>query len=1402
MQILSAFLDNASLYAYLFWLIPAALLLYFLGWFVRGTNIGSMVNNHKEALSERDLKFNNLVVQLEQKNQLIHDLKTERQQELEASPNDTIPNHSFDATASEEYRELRSTMQRKLDEQTIRLEHTQRRLKKYKSATKEYEDNFSALKTKYKQRDAKLYGEIVELRAYVFDLKASHLKVEKERNILRDSERDLVKRDSNTQSANEAIHKEIQGKGTEIAALHSEMEIKKQQYKKLEVQFDEKRQSLEELESKLQQKDQALEKLSSELDKRNGQHTAALESLQQNVQLEKNKAAKLDTEQKKLQLKYNDLKNESRREAQDLKSQILHLQPLSRVNKNQTRTIQTIETKLKEFGKQGEKYQQMAAELVIAQSELQKTNMQLKLTEKQHNDNTDELNFARDALQQSRFENRKLPSLQRQLLERDATLRKRDIELATLRRAQNLTHTESSTLNGAVQTGEISSQIAHKSGSQKNTAAESKKEIQQLKEQIKGQKHTIDQINKSLAGYRDKARKITETEKRLAVLESQLSTSKSIVQERNNEIATLKTQYSDASAQSGHEAKKVSALQQALLQSEKNSKSITTELNRLRLAMAKEAEAHSDGDKKVDLQQALEVAEENNRLLKGQLNELMANSIDYEKLKKEAAQISPLQVELEHANNRVKQLQAQLAPHKEAKQKQLDTEKKLEKRVKELSVFEQRLPQTQSELSRSKEHIANLEAQLAPLQTQAEVDSATIEKLQIRIEKLKPISKLLSDSQEKVAYLSSKIDQQLKDALEVQSLQQENMQLREHHNHYSELQAEILLEKKINAEYQVQKESLEKSLQKSRKEAEALLESTQSQTRKSDQLMQVHQKELSSLKHKLAEAQQSRRRSEDSATELKTQLEKANIAEQELTTLRDVATKQRDELNRLRAQLPQLEAKLSEQTDMAAKVQSQTREIAKRDQELSRIKLNAAKTQELENKIAKMSSQLKLIPELQQKLKLQNNLKENLKTLQNKISERDSKLSQASSELKRLPEIHKKLKLQSKLKDELASLQKKLHDRDGKLAEMSSELQQIPELKNKLEKKNRTVEEVSALQNKLNNRDSSIQKLTKKVNELPTLENKLTEQTRLNNSLKKLPQQLKERDVELSRISSELEAQKALVSDQLRRIETQGRQLSEKQQQLDKAKQQTEHYQKRMSALQQHGTDSASSTKPQHSAANANNPNAFQANEDSELIDLRKKVESLIVERDMGLNRVKELSESARLLAERDKQLKQLKLDAADDRIKARDLDSLRAKLERNEQEIQNKNFAIDELKKMLREQKKAKPKPAVSAKKTTIKKATTTKSNAKKTLFSTATNGSGTSNKDDLKKIHGIGPKLEQLLNDYGITHYQQIVELSVDDIRDLEENIISFSGRIERDDWIGGAKVEQQRKYGKVDS
>ncbi|MBN8291612.1 NADH-quinone oxidoreductase subunit E [Rhodobacter sp. NTK016B] len=60
----------------------------------------------------------------------------------------------------------------------------------------------------------------------------------------------------------------------------------------------------------------------------------------------------------------------------------------------------------------------------------------------------------------------------------------------------------------------------------------------------------------------------------------------------------------------------------------------------------------------------------------------------------------------------------------------------------------------------------------------------------------------------------------------------------------------------------------------------------------------------------------------------------------------------------------------------------------------------------------------------------------------------------------------------------------------------------------------------------------------------------------------------------------------------------------------------------------------------------------------------------------------------------------------------------------------------------------------------------------------------------DDLKRIKGIGPKLEQLCNSMGFYHFDQIANWTPQEIAWVDSNLEGFKGRVTRDEWVAQAK------------
>ncbi|GIX14859.1 MAG: hypothetical protein KatS3mg118_2818 [Paracoccaceae bacterium] len=64
----------------------------------------------------------------------------------------------------------------------------------------------------------------------------------------------------------------------------------------------------------------------------------------------------------------------------------------------------------------------------------------------------------------------------------------------------------------------------------------------------------------------------------------------------------------------------------------------------------------------------------------------------------------------------------------------------------------------------------------------------------------------------------------------------------------------------------------------------------------------------------------------------------------------------------------------------------------------------------------------------------------------------------------------------------------------------------------------------------------------------------------------------------------------------------------------------------------------------------------------------------------------------------------------------------------------------------------------------------------------------------DDLKRIRGVGPKLEEMLHGLGIFHYDQIAAWTDAEVAWVDEHLEGFRGRVSRDQWVEQARILAQ--------
>jgi predicted flap endonuclease-1-like 5' DNA nuclease len=70
----------------------------------------------------------------------------------------------------------------------------------------------------------------------------------------------------------------------------------------------------------------------------------------------------------------------------------------------------------------------------------------------------------------------------------------------------------------------------------------------------------------------------------------------------------------------------------------------------------------------------------------------------------------------------------------------------------------------------------------------------------------------------------------------------------------------------------------------------------------------------------------------------------------------------------------------------------------------------------------------------------------------------------------------------------------------------------------------------------------------------------------------------------------------------------------------------------------------------------------------------------------------------------------------------------------------------------------------------------------------------------DDLKLIVGVGPVLERMLHQLGVTTFRQVAYWTERDIDVFDAKLHEFPGRIRRDGWVTQARALHQSKYGEA--
>jgi large subunit ribosomal protein L21 len=110
----------------------------------------------------------------------------------------------------------------------------------------------------------------------------------------------------------------------------------------------------------------------------------------------------------------------------------------------------------------------------------------------------------------------------------------------------------------------------------------------------------------------------------------------------------------------------------------------------------------------------------------------------------------------------------------------------------------------------------------------------------------------------------------------------------------------------------------------------------------------------------------------------------------------------------------------------------------------------------------------------------------------------------------------------------------------------------------------------------------------------------------------------------------------------------------------------------------------------------------------------------------------------------------------------------------------------IDDI--LLQGQKASKKTKKEEAPKADAPKAETAKAEPAKTEAAT----------DDLKNINGVGPVFEEALHKHGVHTYQQLIDLSAEEIEKIGEDVDGITVEMVQEDWVPQAKELEAKKEG----
>lgn len=1328
-------LESLTPYSQFLWLIPAAIIGYIIGWRVRNSGAKAQQKDHLDAIQSRDLRLrtfqghldtrDNEIVEHKQqfeqeKSVLLADLQ--RHQELQEELKSTIGKTNTELAESNR---INTRQQRQFADERTRLEQKITLLDQQCRSSEAYADRFAALKAKYKQMDARRSREIVEVRAESIELKKEQITLQEDRDkhlrFVGDMQTDLERLN------NEHTHLQTILKSTRDEVGEREQNIRdlKKDLTRQSSEFNAEKQALlshseraEQLEASLAQKDKSLAEQQDELSSARKQVDSLLARIQELSDTNQQQLQEYEQKRDEVSKRLTIIQDESGREIKTLHKRLEEIGSLRTVNKNQGRSIERLETQLKDVRKRASDTDLQHREAQQTIAELTKSlDAETQSRDKQREQNAELLRELETNRQLLAREQSAGETLGRQLTEArevssdlEAALEEQQkllaIETGNAEKVEQLSETLSNKENkiaGLIAQTERLKSIEEVATRTAKELADAQSASDKLQTELKQKIETLTSTEQQLSKLRETSEQQEQRqEQQITQLNSQLS-------EQTTLTDSLNTKEQDLS-------KTQAELQQLQKTSESQLRERDTEINQLsgqlksttqQLKSAEAGSKRAASEAKAFKQQKQQFVEEKEALIKQHAHENDTQT------RKFTEQLETLNTKLGDQESKTQQLERSLS-------EKTATLGGVESRV---ATQKEKILSLQSSLDSLEKHNAELQRDASELDT-LRMENQALAQLRKSVEQVKPLRESLDLEKTNNAQLSES-NETLKNQNGKLKSSNESL-IRQIDTHKTELSAQ----KSLSSEKHQKLKELEEKIVHLTKERNEL------------------KKLQPELDKSLAEQKILNDQLKDAST-AQTESERAlKDASRQLAILNEIPTelaKSRREIDRLAQALDvEKQARLEQETAKKAA-------LAKTEGQIKQLTAMTSQYEEQEKQLKQ-----ELTETLNEFTSLQKQATDNGKALaaaQQKLAEGKEVVSALDTAREKISAQENSIKaLQAELDTEKASLSK-----EKTALQKATEMSEQSEVQiNKLKKE---VDRFRILEASVQDRQKDILRLQTELEKLAALEQQVNEKDQEIKKLKTLNQQIKERDSKISELNLEL--------DNLRQgsVDAQGTEV--------------------------------------------------------DLTRLRSEVQSLTRERDLGLERVRELSELSVQLTDRDKVIRQLKSEIVDSRVNARELETLRSRLQKQELDSTHKSQVIDDLKKMLTQHANKPLKPAKAKTvsisesprasnrtKNTVKANATGPAVAKTSTTRSATASSGDNRrnaslaaiqKDDLKKIRGIGPVLEKTLNRMGITSFIQIASFSDQDIERITEELDTFPGRIQRDNWIGGAQEQHEKKYGK---